>query len=215
MVLLTPLATTQGTLPSRRWLTGYHHYTTPGHPEPHQDYPAPKQDTFYPNKPRPSTSRDQTYAWPPSPRDFDNDRAESLASAEEEPDDSFTAVIDMVRAFHNIERPATAAPSHTATAFNQKRGLQNDPVPVLHLPTSPLLRGLIDDVNATLARLIEEQSNGFIPFPMKRHRWFYRTATFSLPGPYAVPPSLTSLTLQKSSDHKRRPILLPHTVLAG
>ena len=121
----------------------------------------------------------------------------------------------MIRTFHNIERPATAAPLRTAIAFEQMRGLQNDLAPLLHLPTSPLLGGLIDDVNATLARLIEEQSNGFIPFPMRRHRRFYRTATPSLPGPYAVPPSLTSLTLEKSSDHKRCPILLPHTVLAG
>ena len=121
----------------------------------------------------------------------------------------------MIRTFHNIERPATVPPLRTATDFDQMRGLQNDPAPVLHLPTSPLLGGLIDDVNATLARLIEEQSKGFIPFPMKRHRRFYRTATPSLPGPYAVPPSLTSLALEKSSDHKQRPILLPHTVLAG
>ena len=128
---------------------------------------------------------------------------------------TFAAVIDMIWTFHNIKRPATTAPSRTATAFDQMRGLQNDPAPGLHLPTSPLLGGLIDDVNATLARLIKEQSNGFIPFPMRQYRRFYRTATPSLPGPYAVLPSLTSLTLEKSSDHKQRPILLPHTVLAG
>ena len=102
---------------------GYHHHTTPGYPEPHGNYPAPKQASFYMNEPKPLTSRDQIYAWPPTSRDFDNDRSESLASAEEEPDDSFAAVIDMIRTFHNIERPATAAPSRTATAFDQMRGL--------------------------------------------------------------------------------------------
>ena len=50
---------------------------------------------------------------------------------------------------------------------------------------------------------------------MNQHRRFYRTATPSLSGPYAVPPSLASLTLEKLSDHKQRPILLPYTVLAG
>ena len=87
--------------------------------------------------------------------------------------------------------------------------------PVFHLPTSPLLGGLIDDVNSTLARLIEEQTSGFIPFPMKQHRRFYCTAAPSLSAPYVVPPSLASLTREKSSDHKRHPIHLPYSVLTG
>ena len=78
-----------------------------------------------------------------------------------------------------------------------------------------LLGGLIDDVNSTLTRLIEEQTNGFIPFPMKRHRWFYRTASTSLSAPYVVPPSLASLTREKPGDHKRRPVPLPYAVLTG
>ena len=57
--------------------------------------------------------------------------------------------------------------------------------------------------------------SGFIPFPMKRHQRFYRTAAPSLSAPYAVPPSLASLTCEKSSDNKRRPILLPYLVLTG
>ena len=196
-------------------LSGYHHHNAPVFPEPPQEYYAPKQASFYSSEPQPSTSRDQTYAWPPPPRDFDNDRAESLASTEEEPDYSFAAVIDMIRTFHDIEKPATAASSSTATAFDQMRELQNDRAAVFHLPTSPLLGGLIDDVNTTLARLVEGQASGFISFPMKRHRRFYLTATPSLSAPYAVPPSLTSLTREKSSDHKRRPILLPYSVLTG
>ena len=109
----------------------------------------------------------------------------------------------------------TATPARTATAFNQMRGLQSDQTPVFHLPTSPLLGGLINDVNSTLARLVEDQTSGFIPFPMKRHRRFYRTAAPSLSAPYVVPPSLASLTREKPSDHKRRPIHLPYSVLTG
>ena len=145
-------------------------------------------------------------AWLPPPRDFDNDRTE------DEPDYSFAAVIDMIHTFHDIEKPTTMAPSRTATAFDQMRGLQNDRATEFHLAMSPLLGGLIDDVNATLARLVEEQTSGFIPFPMKR---FYRTAARSLSAPYTVPPSLTSLTREKSSDHKRRLILLPYSVLTS
>ena len=95
------------------------------------------------------------------------------------------------------------------------RGLQKDRAPVFHLPTSPLLGGLIEDVNSTLARLVEEQTTGFIPFPLKRHQRFYRTAAPSVSAPYAVPPSLASLTREKLSDHKRCPIHFPYSVLTG
>ena len=73
------------------------------------------------------------------------------------------------------------------------RGLQSDRTPVFHLPTSPLLGGLIDDVNSTLARLIEEQMSGFIPFPMKRHRRFLpHRRHFSFGTLHSVPePRLT------------------------
>ena len=130
-------------------------------------------------------------------------------------DYSFSAVIDMIRNFHDIERPSAAAPARTATAFDQMRGLQSDRAPAFHLPMSPLLGGLIGDVNSTLARLIEEQTNGFIPFPMERHRRFYRTASASLLAPYVVPPSLAALTREKPGDHKHRPVHLPYAVLTG
>ena len=212
--LTTFRAPTHRTLrPARNGLPGYRHSNTPGFPEPSHGYYESKQASAYSSEPQPSMSRDQTYAWPPPPRDLDNDHAESLASTEDEPDYSFAAVTDMIRTFHDIEKPTTAAPSRTATTFDQMRGLQNDRAPVFHLPTSPLLGGLIDDVNTTLARLVEEQSSGFIPFPMKRHQRFYRTAAPSLSAPYAVPPSLALLTHEKSSGYKRRPILLPYLVL--
>ena len=173
---------------------GHRQRGTLGFPEPPHGHYESKQASTYPSEPQPSTTRDQTYAWPPTPRDFDNDRTESLASTEDEPDYSFSTVIDMIRNFRDIKRPTAATPARTATAFDQMSGLQSDRAPAFHLPTSPLLGGLIDDVNSTLTRLIEEQTNGFIPFPMKRHRQFYRTASPSLSAPYVVPPSLASLT---------------------
>ena len=194
---------------------GHHEHSTPKFPEPLHDHYESKQASTYTSEPQPSTSRDQTYAWPPTPRDFDNDRSESLASSSDEPDYSFSAVIDMIRNFHDIENPPAATQTRTATAFDQMRGLQSEWAPAFHLTTSPLLGGLIDDVNSTLAGLIEEQTNGFIPFPMKRHRRFYRTASTSLSAPYVVPPSLAALTREKPGDHKRRPVHLPYAVLTG
>ena len=71
----------------------------------------------------------------------------------------------MIRNFHDIERPTAATPARTATAFDHMRGLQSDRAPAFHLLTSPLLGGLIDDVNSTLTRLIEEQTNGLSHSP--------------------------------------------------
>ena len=192
---------------------GHRQRSVEEYPEPPHGPYGSKQTSAYPPEPEPSTSRDQSYAWPPTPRDFDNDRSESVASNEDEPDFSFSAVVDMIRNFHDIERPT--APVHTATAFDQMRGLQSDRAPAFHLPMSPLLGGLIDNANSALAWLIEEQSNGFVPFPMKRHRRFYRTASTSLSAPYVVPPSLAPLTREKPGDHKLRPVSLPYTVLTG
>ena len=137
-------------------LPGHRQRSAPGFLKSPHGYYESKQGSPYLSELQHSTSRDQAYAWPPTPRDFDNDRAESLASTEDEPDYSFAAVIDMIRTFQDIEKPTTATPARTATAFDQMRGLQSDRAPVFHLPTSPLLGGLIDDVNSTLARLIED-----------------------------------------------------------
>ena len=60
--------------------------SAPEFPEPPHGHYELKQDSTNPSEPHPSTSRDQTYAWPPTPRDFDNDRAVSLASTKDEPD---------------------------------------------------------------------------------------------------------------------------------
>ena len=62
------------------------------YPDPtHESYRS-KQASSHAPEPEPSTSRDQAYAWPPTPRDFDPDRAESVASNEDERDFSFAAV---------------------------------------------------------------------------------------------------------------------------
>ena len=149
-----------------------------------------------------------------TPRDFDPDRTESVASNEDEPDFSFAAVVDMIRNYY-MERPTTTAPTRTTTVFDQTRGVQSDRGPAFNLPTSHLLGWLIDNANTAMARLTREQSNGFLPFPMKRHWRFYRTDSTSLSAPYVVPPSLASLTREKPGDSKHRLFPLSQSVLAG
>ena len=114
-----------------------------------------------------------------------------------------------------MERPTTTAPTRNTTVFDQTRGVQSDRGPAFNLPTSPLLGGLIDNANSAMARLTREQSNGFLPFPMKRHWRFYRTDATSLSAPYVAPPNLASLTREKPGDSKRRLFPLSQSVLAG
>ena len=44
--------------------------------------------------------------------------------------------------------------------------------------------------------------HGFLPVPGRRQRSYYGTSTSSssFPGPYTVPPGLTSITMEKASE---------------
>ena len=57
--------------------------------------------------------------------------------------------------------------------------------------------------------------SSFIPWPMKRQRRYYRTSKPLFAGPYAVPPGLSSLTLDKASELKKRPVVIPHNLVAS
>ena len=111
---------------------------------------------------------------------------------EEERDDSFTSVIYLMR-YHNLEKPAGVTPSRGLTTL----GLQAEASPALHLPPSclvgALVEALVDKVNSTFDRFVEEQTpNAFIPWPMKRQRRYYQASKPLFAGPYAVPPGLVS-----------------------
>ena len=48
----------------------------------------------------------------------------------------------------------------------------------------------------------------FLPVPGRRHRRYYRASSSSFPGPYSVPPGVTSITLEKVSEAKKRSVSL-------
>ena len=48
----------------------------------------------------------------------------------------------------------------------------------------------------------------FLPVPSRRHHRYYRTSSSSFPGPYSVPPDVTSITLEKASEVKKRSVSL-------
>ena len=48
--------------------------------------------------------------------------------------------------------------------------------------------------------------HGFLSVPSWRHRRYYRTSSSSFPGPYSVPPGVTSVTLGKASEVKKQSV---------
>ena len=50
--------------------------------------------------------------------------------------------------------------------------------------------------------------HGFLPVPGRRHLRYYGTSTSSFPGPYTVPPGLTSITMEKANEVRKRSVSL-------
>ena len=161
----------------------------------------------------PSTSDKDARFWPSS-RETRKGSIPSLSSVEEERDDSFSLVINLIRSYHSLEKPASAAPARGLSTLSHAVGLHAESSPDLHLPPSRLVEALVDKVSSTFDKFIDEQTPGtFIPWPMKRQRRYYRTSKPLFAAPYTVPPGLSSLTLDKASELKKRPVVIPHNLV--
>ena len=105
----------------------------------------------------------------------------------------------------HMEEPAGTPSARCKTSLASIYGLMSETSPAFRLPTSPLLRSLLDDNNLALSKFLEDQTvHGFLPVPSWRLRRYYRTSSSSFPGPYSVPPGVTSITLEKASEMKKR-----------
>ena len=147
-----------------------------------------------------------------SPRpsgEADDDRFSNLNALDIDQDDSFRSVLALIRNFHGMEEPAGVPSARCKTSLASIYGLMSETSPAFHLPTSPLLRSLLDDTNLALSKFLEDQTvHGFLPVPSRRHRRYYRTSSSSFPGPYSVPPGMTSITLEKASEVKKPSVSL-------
>ena len=173
----------------------------------------------YDRSPRPGTSRscarDDRYRSgagrrSPSPSGAaDDDRSSAFESVDFDRDDSFRSVLGLIRSFHGMEEPAGIPSARCKTSLASAYGLMSEVSPAFTLPASPLVRSLLDDTNLALAKFLEDQTvHGFWPVPGRRHRRYYRTSSSSFPGPYTVPPGVTSITLENVSEVKKRSVAL-------
>ena len=103
-----------------------------------------------------------------------------------------------------MEEPVGVPSARCKTSLASIYGLMSETSPAFHLPTSPLLRSLLEDTNLVLSKFLEDQTgHGFLPVPSRKHRWYYRTSSSSFPGPYLILPGVTSITLEKANEVKK------------
>ena len=139
----------------------------------------------------------------------DDDRSTTFESVDFARDDSFRAVLGLIREFHDMAEPAGVPAARCKTSLASAYGLMSETSPAFTVPASPLLSTLLLDINSDLSKFLEDQTvHGFLPVPGRRHRRYYSTSTSSFPGPYTVPPGVTSITLEKASEVKKRSVSL-------
>ena len=139
----------------------------------------------------------------------DDDRSTTFESVDFARDDSFRAVLALIREFHDMAEPATVPGARCKTSLASAYGLAADSYPAFSLPLSPLLSTLLVDINSDLSKFMEDQTvHGFLPVPGRRQRRYYGTSTSSFPGPYSVPPGMTSITMEKASEVRKRSVSL-------
>ena len=139
----------------------------------------------------------------------DDDRSSTFESVDFAQDDSFRAVLGLIREFHDMAEPASVPAAQCKTSLASAYGLMSESSPAFTLPVSPLLSTLLLDINSDLSKFLEDQTvHGFLPVPGRRHRRYYGTSTSSFPEPYTVPPGVTSITMEKASEVKKRSVSL-------
>ena len=139
----------------------------------------------------------------------DDDRSSAFATVDFDRDDSFRSVLGLIRSFHNMEESAGIPSAQCKTSLASIYGLMSETSPAFHLPTSPLMRSLLDNTNLALSKFLEDQTvHGFLPVPGRHHQRYYRTSSSSFPGPYSVPRGVTSITLEKASEARKRSVSL-------
>ena len=159
---------------------------------------------------RVDSSQSGTHRRSPGPSGVaEDDRSSTFESVDFARDVSFRAVLGLIREFHDMAEPATVPAARCKTSLASAFGLAADSYPSFALPLSPLLSTLLMDINSDLSKFMEDQTvHGFLPVPGRRQRRYYGTSTSSFPGPYTVPPGLTSITMEKASEVRKRSVSL-------
>ena len=139
----------------------------------------------------------------------DDDRSTTFESVDFARDDSFQAVLGLIREFHDMAELATVPGLVARLLLHQPMVWRRILIRRSRCRFPPLLSTLLIDINSDLSKFMEDQTvHGFLPVPGRRQRRYYGTSTTSFPGPYTVPPGLTSITMEKASEVRKRSVSL-------
>ena len=140
----------------------------------------------------------------------EDDRSSTFESVDFARDVSFRAVLSLIRKFHDMGEPATVPAARCKTSLASAFGLPTDSSPFVCVASFPLV---VDSSvghklgfgqvyggpdRARVSSCARSPNNG----------GFYGTSTSSFPGPYTVPPGLTSITMEKASEVRQRSVSL-------
>ena len=82
----------------------------------------------------------------------DDDRSSALDALDIDWDDSFWSALALIRNFHSMEEPVGVPSARWKTSLASIYELMSETSPAFHLPTSPLMRSLLDDTNLALSK---------------------------------------------------------------
>ena len=96
------------------------------------------------------------HLFPPPSGEADDDRSSTRDALDTDRDDSFQSVLALIRNFRSMEEPAGVPSARCKTSLVSIYGLMSETSMAFHLPTSPLLRSLLDDTNVALSKFLED-----------------------------------------------------------
>ena len=97
----------------------------------------------------------------------EDDRSSTFESVDFARDDSFRAVLGLIREFHDLAEPATVPAARCKTSLASAYGLASNSSPAFTLPVSPLLSTLLIDINSDLSKFLRTRPcTGSCPCPV-------------------------------------------------
>ena len=139
----------------------------------------------------------------------EDDRSTTFESVDFARDNSFRAVLGLIREFHDMAEPATVPGARCKTSLASAYGLAADSYPSFSLPLSPLLSTLLMDINSDLSKFYGGPDRARLSSRARSPTAeVLRHLPLLFPGPYTVPPGLTSITMEKASEVRKRSVSL-------
>ena len=141
----------------------------------------------------------------PSPSGVpDDDRSSAFDMVDFDRDDAFQSVLALIRNFHAMVEPAGIPSARCKTSLALIYGLMSETFPAFHLPVFPWCGRFLTTLIWLCPNFWRTRPcTGFLPVPGRRHRRYHCTSSSSFPGPYSVPPGVTSTTLEKASEARK------------